>query len=744
MNRQLDRMIRAGVCWLLVQLAVYSPAIAGLSGYWPLDEGSGSLAGDLSFYRTNGTVYGAAWVKGEGCYALEFSEQGDLVSLPARDIMQFEDSLTISAWVYPYDRLEGTILDCKTRYSGYMAGFEDGKLILRLRSGIIPLEGRGAMCAGDYRFSTDVAILQERKWSHVVYVYNVARDEVSFYCNGAKVTGPVSVQATYGAPREIKRQTRGAVSYEPYLPVSHIVIGCSANWPGLYGQYKGLMSSLRVYDQGLSAAEIKAQYAAQAPGFSGLKIAGTEERKAAAYTAELLGAVCDADTGIPLEATVSLRIGNDYFVSDENISWGKSGSEKPSGFITTGRFTVRVPPGRIHLEITRGPEYLPLVQDLEIRGNEHKRITLSLKRLVDMPAHGWWGGAHHEHSWGHGKQSPYEKLISADGWKYYAAAKKADGFNYVSQPRPYTGGDYQAVQTDRFICHPTLEDQICAIGTDKASGGRDTVACLEYLVKAGGHGLIQGYGGDDLQPGQVAVAMALDKIDSWQANEEDWFRYLNLGFKSCIGYGSDYYFTYGFTRNMAREYSRMPRLTWADMVEAYKQHATFLTTGPLVIFKINGREIGDNVILSGANQILSISLSAWNCNGLKKAELIRNGQVAKTLVWSDNPRQVKENFQLRADRTGWCMVRVYGAEGGYAITSPIYLQVGQQPLPQPGAGDIGHFLGYIAAYRKYLEKDSPGHNRQKELADAVSAESVYKSLLSSPRSWLDDKSVIRN
>ena len=57
--------------------------------------------------------------------------------------------------------------------------------------------------------------------------------------------------------------------------------------------------------------------------------------------------------------------------------------------------------------------------------------------------------------------------------------------------------------------------------------------------------------------------------------------------------------------------------------------------------------------------------------------------------------------------------------------------------------DIEHFISYIEKYRKYLEKHPGGHNKEKENKDADKAEEIYKSLLEKPRTYLDDKPILR-
>ena len=674
----------------------------GLVGYWPLNEGYGNIVYDYSFYKTNGTVYGAKWVKGKGGWALEFTKQSDFVSIPTRDILQLKDRFTISAWIYPFSVVEGNIVDMRSRYSGYGFSLNEGKLMLVLRTeDVIPSKSIRPGC-GEFWFFSEKSVVEKNKWSYIAVSYNSEKDNIFFWVNGKRVKTSKGAYAAYchsGTRPSKSIYTRGKITYSPYLPLPHLVIGCSGTCPRTYRQYKGLIREVKIYNKVLSDKDIKVEYEKNISTISQLKIIPSEKRELKKYTSLLKGKIIDADSGKRLEATVLVKVNNKYYISCENICWGRNGSEKQTGFISKGEFSLKIPPGKVHIEVTRGLEYLPFIKDFKIKYGEKKEIIIKLKRLVDMPSFGWWAGAHHEHSWGHGKGINYEKFRSKNGWKYYADAKKADGFNYVSHPAPWDGGDFKSTWTDRFICWPTIEDQVCHICTGYVGGGRDLVARMENLVKRGGHGLVQSYGGDLLQPGQVAIAMALDKIDAWQVNEKDWFKYLNLGFKSCIGQGSDYYFTYGFVRNMAREYSKMSKLSWENMIEAYKKHATFWTNGPLVIFKINGKDIGDTIILSGdKEEILKFSISGWCIYGLNEIEVIKNGKVVKRFSYSDKPKKVKEEFELKVNDTCWFLVRVYGKKGefagNYAITSPIYIQFGKNPM-KAKKEDIEHFISCL-------------------------------------------------
>jgi len=71
---------------------------AAVVGYWPLDDGSGGEAADLSGNGNTGTVTGASWVNGKVNGALEFDGVDDIVVIPDSDSLDVSTELTITVW----------------------------------------------------------------------------------------------------------------------------------------------------------------------------------------------------------------------------------------------------------------------------------------------------------------------------------------------------------------------------------------------------------------------------------------------------------------------------------------------------------------------------------------------------------------------------------------------------------------------------------------------------------------------
>lgn len=86
---------------VLALTAVQAAADTGtrVVGNWRLDEGSGTVAADLSGYGNNGTVLGsAAWVPGRFGTALSFGGASDMVQVPNSPSLE-PSAISVSGWV---------------------------------------------------------------------------------------------------------------------------------------------------------------------------------------------------------------------------------------------------------------------------------------------------------------------------------------------------------------------------------------------------------------------------------------------------------------------------------------------------------------------------------------------------------------------------------------------------------------------------------------------------------------------
>ena len=205
------------------------PPASGLIGYWNFDEGSGSIAHDTSGGGHNGTVNGAVWTTGKINTGLRFNGTTNSVITPA---IALGGAFSVSAWVNPSVTPQvGYVRIAETYYaSGFYLGTDTTgtkyKLIVNGGAGVTGFCGYG--CAEGGTITSG--------WHLVTGTYDGATARL--YVDNA-----VAGSDTFTAPSNIN------------LP---LYIGISKGGGG-YG-WNGTIDEVRLYNRGLSSAEVSAIY----------------------------------------------------------------------------------------------------------------------------------------------------------------------------------------------------------------------------------------------------------------------------------------------------------------------------------------------------------------------------------------------------------------------------------------------------------------------------------------------------
>ncbi len=123
----------------------------------------------------------------------------------------------------------------------------------------------------------------------------------------------------------------------------------------------------------------------------------------------------------------------------------------------------------------------------------------------------------------------------------------------------------------------------------------------------------------------------------------------------------------------------------ASLAEAVRQGRTVASTGPLLLFRIDGNLSGATIPADGKPHTVSIEAHHAHHNwsleksdasgaevGISKVELIRNGTVVKT--WTPNTSSAKLSLEVNESMPCWYVVRAYGSDPRWqvAVASPIY------------------------------------------------------------------------
>jgi hypothetical protein len=736
---------------------------AGLVGYWPLDEGRGTVLADRSGRQVPGTNVGGQWATGPAGAALEFVRTKQRVDIPHQPHLGPTEALTIEIWVRPTFLKGPQAIVSKgstDAISGYNLIQEDGRVGLLL-------------CGAEknrYRIMSHEPVLAEGRWSHVAATYDVAANRVVVYHNGEEVRRGTAAGRITALP---------PVTGRPYATLP-LRVGVMSASPYLW-EYRGMARELRIYDRALTAAEIRADYeASRAVGQ--LQVETFAARQQRMNTVTLCGRIHD-EQGRPLPARLYVRDAQGEVYGPSRFFYTKG-----HFYALGGQFELHVPPGPVEVAALHGFEYRPAVVRVEGRPHSRQTVDLKLVRFTDLPARGWYAGEHHLHYKLHSPKTPGVVPEFDEACRVH----QAEGLNFVSFKDGTGNTDGCArMATDRFIVHEDVEGRshgeigghICFVNILRRPVGAD-LTFLDEAAQQGGMGIythpfgLKGALGDveDVQFARdFPIALALGKVTIWdtfwdsgERRQHDWddhdltldprwdervhsatvwmnvqwYRFLNLGFKLAGAGWTDSDISLGVSPppGSRRVYAQLNRLTWADVIDAYRQGRTFITDGPLLLFSVDGRLPGSVLALPEGGRTVNVHVEAWGLDGVERVEIVRNGRVAATL--QANRGRIDATQPLAIDGTCWLAARCYGAPGRFfgrsAHSSPIYCQVGRQPM-QARSEDVAAVVRWLDTYRDALPRFEaiarvrPGV--QNARTEIERARRVYESLLQQGRRW---------
>jgi hypothetical protein len=215
---------------------------SGLVGYWNFDEGTGTIAYDLSGYGNNGTLNNfnftttSGWTTGKIGKALIFDGGNDWVRVSSSPSLDINKNISVFAWVnrsriVDWERILG-------RY--YWSGGDTGSWELDLGQGylrcIFNINGtwRSANAPAGTNNATGT-------WYFVGCVYDGSK--LYNYVNG-------ELKATSIASGNITTTT---------YPLA---IGATSNGTAIQNVIQGIIDEIRIYNRALSDSEIKYLYEA--------------------------------------------------------------------------------------------------------------------------------------------------------------------------------------------------------------------------------------------------------------------------------------------------------------------------------------------------------------------------------------------------------------------------------------------------------------------------------------------------
>ncbi len=400
-----------------------------------------------------------------------------------------------------------------------------------------------------------------------------------------------------------------------------------------------------------------------------------------------------------------------------------------------GEFTSDLPVGDLYVEISKGFEYAPVRRKVTVAPGQQV-LELSVEHNLDWRRRGYVSADTHVHF-----ISPHTAALEARG----------EGVNIVNLLASQWGRLFTSVGDIRGCANVLEDDTIVYVGTENRNhmlghmsmlgtkglpvypmccggpseaylGDPDFMSLAEWAMenrKRGGlvvrpHFPYCGNSEDAVS----VIAGLVDALEIQYPYEsypvQEWYRYLNCGYRVAIASGTDKmgaYCALGWTRTYAQMDANKP-LDYEDWAAAVRAGRTFASSGPLIELSVDGQPVGSTIDMPAGGGTVEVHAQAQSVWPVGRIEIVQNGRVVASETAARPPAAEGSVYRLqisanvRVDRTGWIAARCIGpdkhpAQPLAAHTSPVYIRCGDARAFDGPAAE--HMLAMVEGTREYLD-----------------------------------------
>ena len=466
----------------------------------------------------------------------------------------------------------------------------------------------------------------------------------------------------------------------------------------------------------------------------------------------------DGTTGAEMAARIHLRAADGRFYAPPD-AYARLGGANEHAFHQAGSFRLEVPVGSLAIEAVRGFEYEPVTANVEITAGDVTELALRMPRITDMAAKGWYSGSTHVHmNYAGNLHNTLENLMfMSDAEDQDVVLEQvANKDNRILDYQHFVpgGGAHPLSAEERLLVvgqeyrppfyghvfYFGLEEHLISPYTTGYEGtGIESLypSNTDMFRKAKAQGATTGYVhaffgeadplvAPDGSPGSLGgakgymVDAALGTTDAveWSSASRagffPWYATLNNGLRVAAVGGED-------------SISNMQRSKLVGSVRTYvhtgergldldaflagiREGRAFVSCGPVLDFRVNGRIPGDDVQLPAAGG--DVEWTAWvrSPTPLERVWIVSGGEDVAEVPLSDDRRSVGASGSLRMDDSGWLLLRAEGSPEerrpldcayAQAFTNPVWVAAGDRPVRS--AESAGYSTRWIDRLREMAE-----------------------------------------
>ena len=378
---------------------------------------------------------------------------------------------------------------------------------------------------------------------------------------------------------------------------------------------------------------------------------------------------------------------------------------EPATYQTSGEFSIELPQGRWRIAVSRGMEYVPVMEEFATSGGGDLEKTIGLKRWIDLAGEGWYSGDIHVHH-------PTLEKSHRDYLLEYARAEDVRVVNvleYTHHSGRYTPqagfgekgrfrkGDYW-LSCGQEGPRSTF-GHIIGLNIDKIHFDLENYDFYDLAFRSMHESkrAVVGFAhfswnGCSLPRGfpWYVTTREIDFVEVLQfarLNKLDYHDYLNLGFRLSAAAGSDV--PWGSTLGEVRTYVYTgPTLDLDRWFAGLKVGRTFVTNGPALELTADGNLPG-STLEKAQGSALRVRAKLRSHPRIGKPRILRivsNDGVLKEIAPSGEKHELDLDLELPLDGSRWLAASAECENGAVAHTSPIYVVVDGRPTWCPVRG----------------------------------------------------------